>query len=105
MREPAENPDCLEVWRQRAKDSCEAFRCDLLSTTEAMTLALAVLCLPRADLPPEASRLADLLPADVASADPDECEALYAISQVESFDRAVALFDLVRSLDRAWPSR
>jgi hypothetical protein len=70
-----------------------------------MTLALAVLCLPRADLPAVASRLADLLPADVASVDPDECEALYAISQVESFDRAVALFDLVRSLDRAWPSR
>ena len=104
MTEPAEHPDWMEVWRRRAKDSCDAFRLGALSTTDAMTLALAVLCLPRADLPPEASRLADLLPADVASADPDECEALYAISQLEAFDDAIALFDLVRSLDRAWPS-
>lgn len=105
MTEPAENPDWLEVWRQRAKDSCDAFRCGSLSATDAMTLALAVLCLPRTDLPAEASRLADLLPMDVASADPDDCEALYAISQVEAFDDAVALFDLIRTVDRAWPSR
>ena len=105
MTEPAEQPDWLEVWRQRAKDSCELFRYGSLSTTDAMTLALAVLCLPRADLPPEASRLADLLPVGSAGVDPDACEAIYEISQLEAFDDAVALFDLVRSLDRAWPSR
>jgi len=100
-----EHPDSMEVWRRRAQDSCQAFRCGVLSDADAMTLALAVLCLPRADLPADASRLGELLPVDVASADPDYCEALYAISQVESFDRAVALFDLVRSLDRAWATR
>jgi hypothetical protein len=105
MREPTENPDWLEVWRRRAKDSCDAFRLGSLSATDAMTLALAVLCLPRADLPPVASRLADLLPVGNASLDPDACEAIYAVSQLEAFDRAVALFDLVRSLDRAWPSQ
>jgi hypothetical protein len=70
-----------------------------------MTLALAVLCLPRADLPLEASRLADLLPVGNASVDPDAFEAIYEVSQLEAFDDAVALFDLVRTLDRAWPSQ
>jgi hypothetical protein len=103
MTEPAENPDCLEVWRQRAKDSCVAFRCGLLSDTDAMTLALAVLRLPRADLPREASRLADLLQVVNTRVNPDACDALYHVSQVEEFERAIALFDLVRTLDRAWP--
>jgi hypothetical protein len=103
MTELAECPDCLQVWRQRAKESCEAFRCGSLSATDAMTLALAVLCLPRADLPAEASRLAGILRVDSASVDPDACDALYHISQVEGFDRAVEVFDLVRALDRAWP--
>jgi len=105
MTEPAEPRDWLEVWRQRAKDSCQAFRCGALSATDAMTLALAVLCLPRADLPLEASRLADLLPVSSSSADPDALEDIYAISQLEAFDDATAVFDLVRSLDRAWPSQ
>ncbi|HEY1168370.1 MAG TPA: hypothetical protein VGE81_05260 [Candidatus Limnocylindrales bacterium] len=105
MSELAECPDCQEEWRRRAKESCEAFRCGYLSAPDAMTLALAVLCLPRADLPPEASRLADLLPAESAGVDPDACDVLYHISQIEGFDRAIALFDLVRTLDRAWPSQ
>jgi hypothetical protein len=70
-----------------------------------MTLALAVLCLPLADLPPEASRLADLLPVSSSSADPDAFEAIYEVSQLEAFDDAVAVFDLVRTLDRIWPSQ
>jgi len=68
-----------------------------------MTLVLAVMRLPRADLPAEASRLADLFQVDNTSVDPDACDALYHVSQVEEFDRAIALFDLVRTLDRAWP--
>lgn len=104
MTEPAERPDWVEVWRQRAKDSCDVFRLGSLSATDAMTLALAVLCLPRADLPPVASRLADLLPVSSSGVDPDAFEEIYAISQLGAFDDAVALFDLVRSLDRAWPS-
>jgi hypothetical protein len=104
MTEPAGNPDLLEVWRRRAKDSCDAFRLGSLSATDAMTLALAVLCLPRADLPPVALRLADLLPVGSSDVDPNAFEDIYSVSQLEAFDDAVALFDLVRSLDRAWPS-
>jgi len=105
MTEPIDGREWRAVWRGRLRDACLLFQIGPLANADVMTLALGLLCLPRADWPPEASRLAGLLPPESPSADPGSCDALYAGVQNEGFDDAVALFDLVRTIDRAWPSR
>ena len=102
MTEQARCPDSLQVWRQRAKESFSAFFGGRLHTDGEMTLALAVLRLPREDLAEWVPGLTHLLCMYDATVDPDACETLFRVSQVEGFDRVIALFDLVRALNRSW---
>ncbi|MDA8204029.1 MAG: hypothetical protein M0Z49_14975 [Chloroflexi bacterium] len=96
-----------EAWRARVDDACSSIPLVQLANADAMALALQLAAFDSAEWPDARLPLPTVAPAVAPDRRPDleYCQDLLALAESPAFDTVVAMFDLVRSVDRAMPSQ